>query len=304
MRLIMQKIRTKLKKIIKKSQVALGALGTYCQTFLLKVFRGKGARKSHIVLPLCVALLVIGGSLYAYGDRVSMVIWNNFHIMPEVVTFFNPDDAELAISIGYYSFNTFGRNDYDLDKAKYYLYRALELDPMASTAWHQLARIDFLEGNLGAALLKENKQIELHGDDFMPAYYVRGLVYAYGGRLDEAEQDFLKYLEWKKESWAANNDLAWIYFRKGEYGSMLIYANQGLLYDSSNPWLLMMRGVALMNLGDIPEARTALLQARESMSHITERDWISAYPGNDPSIAERGLSEMQATIEANLLLVD
>lgn len=253
------------------------------------------------VLTFFVACVVV---LALWGDRITMAMWNNFHTLPEVVTYFNPDHAELLVSIGYYKFNTFGRGSYDLDEAERYLYRALEIDPMVPTAWHQLARIDFLRGNLGAALIKENRQLELHGDAFMPAYYIRGLVYAFGGQLEKAEADFLRYLEHEPRSWAANNDLAFIYFKQGNYEATLRYAEAGLSHVAGNPWLLMMKGVALINLGREGEAREPLELALAEAQSLTREDWITAYPGNDPAIAEQGLAEMIGVIEANLALVD
>ena len=261
------------------------------------------------------ALLVAGGSALAcviavafvlalWGDRITMAMWNNFHVLPKVVTYFNPDHAGLLVSIGYYKFNTFGRSNYDLDEAERYLYRALELDPMVPTAWHQLARIDFLRGNLGAALLKENRQLELHGDSFMPAYYIRGLVYAFGEQYEKAERDFLRYLEHDPHSWAAVNDLAWVHFEQGEYAQVLEYAERGLAAAPENPWLLMMQGAALINLDRKDEARAPLERALAEARALTREDWIIAYPGNNPAIAEQGLGEMLAAIEANLALVD
>jgi len=263
-------------------------------------------RKILAITSGAVALLVTlaAGTLYLWGDRITMAMWNNFHILPEVVTYFNPDHAELALSIGYYSFNTFGRSSYDLEKAEYYLYRSLELDPMVKTGWHQLARIDFLRGNLGAGLIKINRQIELHGDSFPSAYYIRGLIYAFGNRLEEAEQDFLHYLSLREESWAGNNDLAWIYFKQGNYEKTLERAEIGLQHDAHSPWLLMMKGVALINLDRKNEAKPFLEAARKEAEKLTYDDWVRAYPGNDPAIAEQGLAEIKAAIEANLALVD
>ena len=218
-----------------------------------------------------------------------MYVWHTFHVFPETVFFLNSDDAELAISIGYHSFNTFNERVYDIEKADRYFHKALEIDPMASTAWHQLARTEFLRGNLNAALAKANKQIELHGDDFMAAYYVRGLIHAYSKNFAESEADFLKFLEWKKGSWAANNDLAWVYFQQGNYEKSEEYARLGLMYNKDNPWLLTMLGVSLLNLERREEARQVLAQALLEAENLTESNWITAYPGNDPLLATQGL---------------
>lgn len=247
-----------------------------------------------------LGLVVLG----LWGGTLSKEVWNRHHNFPAVVLFFNPNDAELAVDIGYHLYNTFGEGAYDLDRAERYVQKGLEIDPMVPTAWHQLARIDFLRGDLRGAIAKADTQIALHGDAYMPTYYVRGLAYAFNGQLAQGEEDFKKFLAWKPESWAAHNDLAWIYFRQGKYEEMRTHTEAGISLVPRNPWLLMMHGVALMNTGERAEAAAYFARAQEEVEHVTPEVWMRMYPGNDPAIAEQGIRELKETIEMNSALVE
>ncbi len=184
------------------------------------------------------------------------------------------------------------------------LYRvALRLDPRVEDAWHQRARIAFLGGDFRSAKDMINTQIALHGDSFMASYYIRGLIYGFNKEFAPAEKDFEHFLAWDPNNWAANNDLAWLYFSQGKFNETDIQASRGLLQNPGNPWLLMMRGMARFNLGRREEALTDLSEAREAARLLTEADWSKAYPGNDPRAATLGLSELHATIDKNIALI-
>ncbi|MDP3725702.1 MAG: tetratricopeptide repeat protein [bacterium] len=213
------------------------------------------------------------------------------------------NDPVGLVQKGNYYFNVGGNGGYDLKKAEKYFNKALEIDPAVPDAWHQLARIDFLRGNFPGALQKINKQIELHGDSLMSAYYIRGLIYGYTKEYEKAEQDFLKFLEWDKTNWAIYNDLAWIYFQQGNYEKTLKTAEAGLAYHLNNPWLLNMAGISSLNLGDMDNAHAYLEKAILWTETLTEADWHKAYPGNDPRVAGQGIKEMKEAIRANLNLL-
>ena len=226
--------------------------------------------------------------------------------------FFNPK-AELALSIGNYYFNVGGKGEYDLAKAEKFFRYALFLNSRVPDAWHQLAQIDFLRGNFAGALEKINKQIEIHGDSFMASYYTRGLINGYAGNFDSAEVDFKKFLEWDKTNWAVHNDLAWIYFQKGDYIKTEEIARAGLEFNPGNAWLLTSLGVALLNQDKPPhlcdkcggkkeEVRMVLEEAMTAAVLLTEADWQKAYPGNNPAWAQTGLEKMRETITYNLSL--
>lgn len=212
--------------------------------------------------------------------------------------------STLALNIGNHYFNVDGKGRYDLKKAEEYFYAALNFNPNITDAWHQLARIDFLRGDFDEALQKINTQIELHGKELMPSYYIRGLILGYMGRYEESEQDFLTFLEWDPTNWATHNDLAWVYFSQGRFEDAAKIAKKGLEYNPGNPWLLNMYGVSLMNLGNNEDAREMLERAYMEAQLLTESVWHWAYPGNDPMSAARGVREFQEVVGKNLNLVE
>ncbi|KKS38293.1 MAG: hypothetical protein A3G49_02530 [Candidatus Sungbacteria bacterium RIFCSPLOWO2_12_FULL_41_11] len=221
---------------------------------------------------------------------------------PRLAVFVYPD-AKFAVNIGNYYFNVGGKGDYDLARAEKFFRYALFLNSRVPDAWHELARIDFLRGDFAGALEKINKQIALHGDLFMASFYIRGLINGYAGNFDEAERDFKKFLEWDKTNWAVHNDLAWIYFQKGDYKKTEEIARAGLEFNRGNIWLLISLGVALLNQEKKEEARKILEEAGMAATLLSETDWQKAYPGNNPLWAKTGLEKMKETIEFNLGLV-
>ena len=210
--------------------------------------------------------------------------------------------AKLALHAGNFYFNVEGDGVYNLDKARKYFEIALKLDPKVPDAWHQLSRIDFLRGDFYTALTNINKQIELHGENFMASFYVRGLIQGYMCKISAAEEDFKKFLEWDSQNWAALNDLAWIYFQQGEYEKAEEASRQGLDVAPQNPWLLNSLGVSLLNQGAKAEAREVFLKAQNYVALLTEKEWQKAYPGNDPKLADHGIENIKKIIAANLEL--
>ena len=244
---------------------------------------------------------------FQYKTETGLFVWNTFHRYPEL-TLILDRDAVLSMEIGGYYFNLRGDGEYDLEKAERYFEKALTLDSNVPDAWHNLARIDFLNGDFDNALYKINKQIEIHGDSFMASYYIRGLIYGFMGEFEKAEENFLVFLEWTPGNWAALNDLAWIYFQNEKYQKAADTARRALEFEyaSNNPWLLNMYGLALFNMGEKENASALFERALSGAQLLTSADWELAYPGNDPRIAEQGLAEMISAIEFNkdLALVD
>lgn len=186
-----------------------------------------------------------------------------------------------------------------------FLYRAaLVVDADVPDAWHQRARIAFIRGDFEEAKRMINTQIALHGDSFMASYYIRGLIYGFDKQYEPAIEDFKRFLVWDPDNWAANNDLAWLYFSQGRFKETEAQASRGLTANPGNPWLLMMRGMARFNIGEAQAALIDLRDAKEGAGHLTEEAWRRAYPGNDPRAATLGLAELHATIEKNIALVE
>lgn len=249
-----------------------------------------------------ISLFVVSAAVFllAFHAPLGGFLWQRFH-WGNAALFFDRN-AALALEIGNHYFNVDGEGEYDLKKADYFFSRAIAIDPNVPDAWHQRARISFLRGDFRDALEKINIQIALHGDTLMASYYIRGLIYGYDNRLDKAIPDFERFLSWDKTNWAAHNDLAWVYFRKGDFRNANRLAVEGLKYNPDNPWLLTMKGITFLNLGRRGEARQTLQAALDKAKSLGEADWKKAYPGNDPKLARQGLSEMLKAIEVNLSL--
>jgi tetratricopeptide (TPR) repeat protein len=245
-----------------------------------------------------VGFLLVG-IFFIFSTKVLTAAWEHSDLKIRFV-----NTAEEAATIGSHYFNVDGSGQYDLDLASRYFKRALALDPAIPGVWHQLSRIDFLNGNFEEALWKINKEITLHGTTSPSSYYVRGLIEGFRKNYPAAETDFKLFLTWKPQSWAAHNDLAWLYFEQGKFKDVEKIAAQGLSYNPGNAWLLLMHGTALMNLGRRTEAKQEFLLARDAAAKLSPADWEKAYPGNDPKIAEAGLEGMQSAIAHNLSLVE
>lgn len=251
----------------------------------------------QLLICVLVAVMLVSGTLL-FRDPIARFVWQNYG-SAYGARVLNRGDANLALEIGNYYFNVGGKGKYDLKKADEYFRMAIAIDPNVPDAWHQRARIAFLKGDFKDALEKINTQISLHGDTFMASYYIRGLIYGYDGQFDNAILDFKKFISWDSRNWAAYNDLAWIYFQKGEYRKTGEVADWGLAMFPQNPWLLTMKGVALLNDGHRADAGKILNQALVRAKALTAGDWERAYPGNDPAVAEEGLMAMIQAIEFN-----
>ncbi len=196
-----------------------------------------------------------------------------------------------------------GKLPYSLGVADTFFQTAILINPKVPDAWHQRARISFLQGDFDTALMQINTQLDLHGDSFMPSYYIRGLIAGYDKKYLMAEKDFSRFLEWSPYNWAAANDLAWIYFAQGKFKEAADVTAKTLLTSPDNPWVLMSHAMSVYNLGDSKTALKELLHAKEEVEKLTHAQWSRAYPGNDPAIAPEGLAEFKETVEKNIELV-
>src|SRR3989344_2262099 len=216
--------------------------------------------KRPLALFLVAIVLVVSGTWHVH-NLVGTFLWDTFRA-DRAAAFLSADNALLMLDIGNYYFNVGGEGVYDLERAQFYFQKALAADPLVPDAWHQLARIDFLNGDYPAARSKINTQIELHSDTLTSSYYIRGLIAGFQKDYEQAEKDFRRFLEWDPKNWAAHNDLAWIYFAQGKFSEAADIAHDGLRFDTRNPWLLTARGVALLNLGNTKEALALIANAK------------------------------------------
>lgn len=245
------------------------------------------------------AFLALGGFAAVRPEAAGEFLWEALRLPAPAVAL--SESAPLALEIGNHYFGG-SPNAYDPARAESYFLKALKLDPLVPDAWHQLARIAFLRGDFDEALARVNRQIELHGEDLMASFYVRGLVAGYRGDLAAAERDFKEFLSWDPDNWAAANDLAWVFFKGGRFAAAEAAADAALRKSPGNPWLLLMRGVSRGELGRRSEALRDILAAREAAAALTPAHWSRAYPGNDPRQAESGLAALRAVIEENIAL--
>lgn len=219
------------------------------------------------------------------------------------IVFWMKNNAQSAFICGNHYFGVYGSSGYDVKKAEYYFGKAVEIDPKTPDAWHQYARVAFLRGDFSTAMYRINKQFEERGDELMSSYYIRGLIEGYMKDYPAAEKDFRRFLEWDPHNWAGNNDLSWIYFAQGKFKEAADQSSKGLGGSSPNPWLLVMHAMSMYNLGHKKVAEMELGKARESAQKLTEEQWAHAYPGNDPKIAGKGLTEFRKIIEQDIELV-
>lgn len=247
------------------------------------------------------ALLILSIALLVATNRLSIAhkTLEQLHL-PRVAEFLNPGDAELNFAIGNYYFG--GSKEYDVLRAEYFYRQTLLKDPSYPRARFQLARTLFIKGDLYLAEREINTELKLY-PDFWRSYYARALIRGYDGNLLGAAQDFKEFLKWKPDSWAGHNDLAWVYFRLGDYQKVKDVALDGLDYAPDNPWLLNSLGVALINLDDKKGAVIALEKAQVGALGMTEEEWGASYPGNDPQIYGKGLDAMRSSIKENLALL-
>ena len=191
---------------------------------------------------------------------------------------------------------------YNIALAEIFYTRATELGHPPQWANYQLSRVNFINGRQGEAVKYADKELELYPENCR-TNYVRGLAYAYDDKLNRAIENFQAFNICFPDSWAGHNDLAWFYFRDGDYESAKKTIEQVINKYPTNPWIQNSYGVALMNSGDLMKAVYAFAAANRVASAMTESDWGAAYPGNDSDIYGEGLEAMRKTIKENMILL-
>ncbi len=234
-----------------------------------------------------------------YQKSIALFVWQHTH-NATVATILDSRDPDLDFIIGEYFFN---HGSYDIDTAEHYYKKTIALKPDFLEAHYQLGRIYFIRGKFGDAL-EEIKTVLALNPEFKKAYYMYGLINGYAGNLDQAAYGFREFIKRDDFNWAGYNDLAWIYFKQGDYGKTRDTAKNGLEKAPTNPWLNNIYGTAFLNLGEKESARTAFETALQESEKMTPADWGRAYPGNNPDIYVQGLEETKQTIRHNLALLD
>lgn len=254
-----------------------------------------------------VALVVV--LLIGVGGPVWFDLSQDGNFLEEEVK--GPPEGLTNFELGQYYFNHGIHADgtYDLVQArKYYELDLVESEKPNKLTWHQLGRIDFLEGKFDDAIEKFKIQKLVISDLAVPnVNYMWGLTYGYKARKtnsaadwQQAEAGFKRYLELEPSSPWARVDLSWLYFSQGKFEDMIPLLTEGLEKSPNNPWLLNMYGLALLNTNQREEALEEFKQADKYAKTLTELDWGMSYPGNDPAVWGEGLEEFRRLIKVNI----
>jgi tetratricopeptide (TPR) repeat protein len=221
----------------------------------------------------------------------------------EDVSFARNPSAQYAFELGNKHFRASNPGAYDIERAKYFYRKALELDFNHPMVIQQMARTSFIEGNVAGALFQIDEQLRLHPDSNSSAHYIRALALGYLKRYEEATREYERFIELDPSRWPAYNDLAWTRLQSGDYDGALEAANTGLTLAPNNPWLLTFKSAALFELGRFEEALTPAEAAADAAATITTAQWVEMYPGNDPKSIPSGIRALQDSAAQNLLKI-
>ncbi len=253
-------------------------------------------RKLALILGI---FLIALGAFFLYGDYVAGFLWQKYQTPFSLL--FIRHNAVLASTIGSYYFDA-SRGHYDLRLAESAYKKTISIDPKILWGHYQLARIYFVEGHSEIALQEINKELEANPEN-KRSLYVRGLIYGYSDKLQEAENDFRAFTQWSPKEWAGYNDLAWILLKEQKYDEVEKVVNKAfneVYQGNNNPWLWNSLGVAQLNLKEYKAAEKSFTKAGELATKLTEEDWHRSYPGNDPNQTTGGLKAFREAIKENL----
>ncbi len=193
---------------------------------------------------------------------------------------------------------------YDLKEAELFLKEALRLDPHIPFAHHQLARVDFLRGNFYSALWQINRELEINSSPSPSSYYVRGLIEGYMGRYEDSAKDYEHFLQFAPNNWAGLNDYAWVLLKAGRNSEAVAVTERGLTYFPDNPWLLNSSAIALYETGNVQKARVRAERAITASAKLSEQEWLTAYPGNNPKVAQEGIATLRKSAQDNMHMIE
>jgi tetratricopeptide (TPR) repeat protein len=207
---------------------------------------------------------------------------------------------QRAFEYGELHFNASDPADYDINRAEYFFELAAAKDPTLPYLYHELARISFLKGNFPTALGQIDFQIDMHGASEPNSYYVRGLIEGFMGDYKDSAADYKYFLQFDPTDWAGINDYAWVLLKMGDAQEAATETAYGLKFFPANPWLLNSNAIALYEMGLTGPALDQAKAAVAAGAKMTVQDWLHAYPGNDPKVAEDGIAAFQAAAAQNM----
>ena len=209
-------------------------------------------------------------------------------------------------TLAYYGENYFGGElSYNTKKAEQ-IYQTIYADnPRYLLVNYQLGRLAFLQGDFTKARFYIEQEQKFYPQNYK-ALYMGGLIEGFAKNYDQAIKYFESYVQKEPRVFAGWNDLAWVYFAKGDYQMAHLSATRGLTENPENPWLLNALGVALLNLNLGEAGRESAYKmfdrAERYADNLKIEDWGKNYPGNDPAVYQKGLEAMQLAIKRNKLL--
>jgi tetratricopeptide (TPR) repeat protein len=250
-----------------------------------------------VVIALTFVVLVIPSTLW-YKQKMR-TLWNTSYRNPSLMYYFDRDDPDMAMWVGDYYFNG---GAYNLARAQASYERALALDPGIEWVHYELARIEFVQGDLTAAT--QNLEIELQEyPQNLRTLYVRGLVDLAENSPAAAEADFARFVAWAPTEWAGYNDLAFTLAQEGQYTQSEAEVDQAFKNvpgANTNPWLWNSLGLAQLNELHYTQAQASFTKALTLAQQLTPTQWVRAYPGNDPTAADQSLGAFRTAVENNL----
>lgn len=253
-----------------------------------------GTRKTQFI----AGIIILPALIWFMRPTVVM------HTYEDVMMFIAPS-AERAYQYGTGYFDATHPELYDIDRAEMFFNESRELDPLHTLTYHQLARIEFLRGDFYHALVLIDKSITLQGESVnLSSVYVRGLILGFMGRYDEAARSFEIFLAEYPGNWAAVNDYAWVLLKAGRAKDAAAATMEGLEYFPDNPWLLNSHATALYELGEDAGAYISVQKASMAVEKLMGAEWLRAYPGNDPKIAEEGIAAFKKAIAENMHTIE
>ena len=208
--------------------------------------------------------------------------------------------ATRAFAYGERHFNARNASAYDIERAAYFFGKAADIDSTYPYLYHELARIAFLKGEFETAMALINMQIAQMGDNAPNSYYIRALIEGYKGEYAASAKDYEYFLKFHPTNWAANNDYAWVLLKAGRAQEAKLATARALKWFPDNPWLLNTSATALYETHEYAEALRAAQKASAEVAKLSEAAWLQAYPGNDPRIANKGITAFKKAVEDNI----
>ena len=252
-------------------------------------------KEKYRTMHIAILTIVLVGTIALSGSSI-VAAWTYIY---EDITFAIFPSPKRAYEYGSRHFDAQRAVHYNIDRAERFFGKAFAIDPTYPYLNHQIARIAFLRGNFDRAMLFINREISLY-PEHANAFYVRGLVEGFMGDYDEAAKDYEEFLKGAPMNWAAINDYAWVLLKAGRAEEAADATERGLQYFPENPWLLNNSAIALYEIGELEKAHERAQRAWDHVQTVERQEWLTSYPGNDPAIADQGITTFRTAVSENM----